>query len=153
MKKLDDFFLAISRVIIFLPIIIILFGIITKSGQVARNIKIEITPTPTIALNKQTINLKGPFHCIYKNQEADFEVFIKDYKVYATVVTSKDKKDEFHFDGDCIYVNKVKKTCNIKPYISVIETMLGSGSINLQSLPYKELKSINIQELLKGCKR
>jgi len=152
MKKLDDFFFAISRVIIFLPIIIIFFGLITKSGQVTRNINIMMTPTPTVVPNKQSINLKGPFHCVYKNKEADFEAFIKDYKAYATVVTLKNKKDEFYFDGDCIYINKVKKTCNVKPYISVIETMLGSGNINLQSLPNKELKSINIQELLKGCK-
>ncbi|OGK52903.1 hypothetical protein A2970_00415 [Candidatus Roizmanbacteria bacterium RIFCSPLOWO2_01_FULL_44_13] len=153
---MDKFFSNVSKYIIFVPIVITVLALIFKFGQTSKTIGQmvnKITPTPTTASKKINIDLNGPYQCLYKDNEGEYAVYIKNKQVLANVKTKSDT-DKYFFDGDCLYADGVKKMCNLSPYLSLFEGAVGNNRALLNNLVGPYIKTgVDVEEILKTCKK
>lgn len=137
----------ISRIVIFIPLIIVVVSVLMKSNSPTKAILSEQI-TPSVVLNQSetktsskaplmnkhnvSLDLYGPYRCEYKKDSTDITVAVKNKNISVSYVNGKTttnvvitdecgyKWDEGTFTGE--------KMCNIGQYISIVE-MLSSFNI------------------------
>jgi len=164
---LHDFFSSYSKVVIYIPLIIIVLGIILKlsSLQKPEKNKFSNPPTPTInskknnQIKKKTkIDLIGPYICQTKIDEASVSAFIENKKIFAKMVEKNSMKN-FLFDGDCFYMWKEKeyngeKICGLGQYLFLISDISSSTLELIGSFTNQPdlLNDLPIDEVLSSCR-
>jgi hypothetical protein len=150
----DDFFYFFSKIVIFFPLVLIVIGLILKFNQKQeyssfnQNLsptKIFFSPTPKIS--KVTIDLKGPWQCLLKNDEAIFAGYIKDRKIKIEIKNNKGKS-YFLIENDCLYQwNEGQfsgdKSCGLGPYLNFIESILKNNYQTFFNLFLKQFKEFS----------
>jgi len=138
-KFFDDFFYKTSKVILFLPLIILIFGLFIKFNQTnqkeKKNLKYEfLSPTlkekrlPTVSDAKVNFNLNGPFFCFFSQKDASISAFIKDKKI-KLMIEQKKEKQYLLVKDDCLYQWQENqftgnKTCGINQYLEIADYFL-----------------------------
>lgn len=144
---MDKFFITISKYIIYVPIAIVVLALIFKFNQTSKTLgelAYKLTPTPTTTSQRAGFDLKGPYQCQYKDKDG------KTYKVYI-----KNKKvlfDKYFFDGDCLFIDNIKKMCNLSPYVSIIEGALNNNLSMINTVAANYLKAdVDVGKILETC--
>lgn len=139
-SSIDNFFAHVSRFTIIIPIAVIIFATSFKVLDMISPKKSTDTlfPTPTgQAAPKKSpsinIDLKGPYVCNHKTEEASVSAFIKDKNVYIAN-QKKAKTNYFLLRGDCLYIWEKssftgEKVCGLGPYISLAEMFSQMGAL------------------------
>ncbi len=156
-EKAEKFFYATSKWIIFVPIVILVISLMLKLGQTAKTVGTYVghnlptmTPPP---VKKSNFDLKGPYKCIYTNNEVKMEAYIKNNKVLA-VITNKIGKQNIFFDGDCLFVDNIKKMCSLRPYTSFLTGVLANNASTIDNISSQYLKEkVDVGTLIESCKR
>jgi hypothetical protein len=161
-ENFERFFYSTSKVIIYIPIAILVIALLLKFSQSTNILNSNnqagpsVTPSPQAIYSNKQIDLKGPYKCDYKNDRVDLQAYVKNGKAIATI-TQKDKsssKEKYYFDGNCLFVNKVKKSCGLGGNIGIFTGMLGSNSGLFDQLSSQYLKEkVDIKTLLDSCKK
>jgi len=132
----DEFFYFISKIIFFLPIFFLIFGLLIKFNQTKEKEpfnNIFLTPTliikpsssPTVA--KIDFNLNGPLICSFSQNNASVSAYIKEKKI-KIVLEEKGSKSYFLVNNDCLYQWQENqftgnKSCGINQYLDLMETL------------------------------
>lgn len=179
MEKDDVFeiFSILSKAVIIVPIMVVFIGLIYRfnqsqnsplplrieglTGQAKPKIKNQATQT------KINIDLKGPLVCDGKIDNLIINAFIKDKKIKA-VLNQNNIKSNVLFNGDCYYRWQEgeyvgERVCGLSPFMSVAETMMNFGGLNLNSITSQLAKlgldqkiatnQAKITELVQSCKK
>ena|SRR3989344_7482061 len=138
---LDRFFSFVSKAVIVIPIVILILSLLFKFNQTNNPVSSNnqlVAPTSIIApANKLNIDFNGPLICRYKNNNQEYDLFVKNRKVVLELKTA----------------GQTKKY-DLSSYLPFIEGMLNNGSANLDSLASQYLgKKVNFETLLKTCKK
>jgi len=154
----DSFFRFIGRYIIFIPIVILIIGLIVRFGfkdvrtQVASK---SISAIPTGGLNTSLLsfNLMGPLSCAGTIDRGTYMVYIANGTGSATLQLDK-KTIELRLLNDCVYFWTVgliqgTKICNVSSYLAFIQSSPLIGQIMINSLPGKP----NMVGLLQSCEK
>lgn len=172
--NLLEIFSVLSKAIIVIPIIIViaaLFFRFNKKHQPTLDYLYKpsptITPKPTVISSPIKLDLKGPFICSGKIEEASASAFIKDKKI-KIILQNKKETENILIAGDCFYKwdegeYTGRRVCGLSPLISMVETLAGFGGLNFDLL-FDQLNSFNvdnkiatdqakINELVKSCKK
>jgi len=153
---LDSFFSIGSKIIIFIPVLILILALVFKFNQSSNS----ITPTkniatPTVKLTEKiNFDLKGPYKCFYKNNTMALNAFVKDNNALVNVV-QKDKVQKYVLKGDCVYVDG-KKTCGLSTYISMATGFLSSNTsmTMVNSIVGQKIGGdIDIKAVLDSCQK
>ncbi len=152
---MDDFFHFVSKMVIVIPIVIIIFALILRFNQKEDYSK-KIIPSPTVVPTKTSVitpsfklDLVGPLVCQINEKTASVSAFIKDKKVFATK-REKDKVDYFLLIDDCFYwwekgKYSGQKICGVGFYLSYFEEFSRLGSMGMGDL--------NLSSLLSSCQK
>jgi hypothetical protein len=138
-KSFDSFFSFVSKAVIIIPIVILILSLLFKFNQTNKPVSsvqlISPTSTPT---SKLKIDFNGPLVCRYKNNNQEYDLFVKNRKVNLEIKAA----------------GQTKKY-DLSSYLSLVEGMINSGSTNLDSLASQYLgKSVNVEALYKeSCKK
>jgi hypothetical protein len=149
----DDFFYFFSKIIIFFPLVLIVIGLILKFNQKQeyssfnQNLsptKIFFSPTPKIS--KVTIDLKGPWQCLFQNRQATVATYIKDRKIKVEIKNNREKS-YFLIENDCLYQwSEGKfagdKSCGLGPYLDLTESILKNNQMFFD-LFFKQFKEFS----------
>lgn len=134
-----------SRIAIFLPLVVLLLGFLISANKPSQvTLSTDITPTistqevtgktKTATQSGMKLDLVGPYQCSYKDASIEVNVLIKNKKVHATLL-SDSITTNLLVNGDCGYKweeGKLtgEKMCNISQYLSMAEML---SSMNLMS--------------------
>lgn len=174
---LYEIFHFFSRILIFIPIGILIAGIMIRLNQTNKLIissneskKAVITQNPsTVAVTPNVqLNLQGPFVCQFSTPDATVSAYIKNKNVSAHI-QMKTEISRLLLSNDCVYIWKPtesvgQKICGLSPYISLLGTLpingLLSGGIssgmmaNLNIMPISvPIKAADIASLINSCKK
>jgi len=136
----DDFFYFFSKIAIFFPLVLIITGLILKFNQKQeyssfnQNLsptKIFFSPTPKIS--KLTIDLKGPWQCLFQNQQSTVAAYIKDRKIKVEIKNNREKS-YFLIENDCLYQwiegqFSGDKSCGLGSYLDLTESILKNNQM------------------------
>ncbi len=137
----------VAKAIIIIPLVIVSTAVTLRiTGAVSRSstsdspvvvsvTPVVVTPIPTtfsaesrkpISSNVK-LNLTGPLTCSYSTTDMDIKLFIKDRNVYAKMINTE-STSFFLIAGDCGYrwadgEKSGMKICNLKQYLSLVETV------------------------------
>lgn len=135
---MDDFFSFISKTVIIIPIVIVVLSLMFKFNQsksFSSTATSLITPTKTTsAKTGMRFDLNGPYHCIYKNNNQNFEAFIKNKNILLKVAQ-----------------NNSEKKYLLTSYVPMIENFLKQDLSGLQSMVNQY--NINLKEALDSCRK
>lgn len=181
LNSLFSFFRVSSKVIIFVPLVIVALAVLlsprdsarVKSQQAAPTITPSVTPSlknplaflSQISSGEASFDLKGPLHCTGSLEGGEYTVYVKDEQVKATLVNGQEKS-EVRFYDDCLYrwtnASDGTKTCGIGQYLSLLRSfpffgqMMGNSLLN-RFLPSgsgsADLKDGDVQAILNSCKK
>lgn len=163
----DGFFSSASKLLLLFPLVILILGLYVKfagsqavkTATVENKTQLSVSPTsqPPAANNlKLSIDLKGPYHCVYRTAEADMSAYIKQGQVLLTVtpVKSGTKPSRYFFDGDCFYVDGEKKQCGLKMYVGLLQSTFGSNFAAMQKMAGSYLKTdFDLGKFMATCKK
>ncbi len=138
---MDDFFSFISKAVIIIPIIILILSLLFKfnrTNKQASSYYQLINPTVTLMpTDKININFDSPLICRYKDDNQEYNLFVKNRKIILEIKTG----------------GQTKKY-DLSSYLPFVEGMLNNGSANLGSLASQYLgKKVDIETLYKSCKK
>lgn len=164
--KTDDlfnFFSSLSKLIIFVPLVIIIIALIFKFNQPKNQTSLNVLPVlPNVTIaptsHQLKINLTGPYHCIYQDKTRSIEVYIKNKNILGLLKENKVEK-KYLLSGDCLYHydNRVllEKKCGLSTYITLGESLLNNGLIDLSTLTsqFPGLTGIDVNQVIKSCKK
>lgn len=143
---MDDFFSYVSKAVIVIPIVVVVISLFLKFSQprmgltlpAGRQVNQTPTITPTVTQTKQNNDIKfdlnGPYHCIYKNNNQNFEAFIKNKNILLKVAQ-----------------NNLEKKYLLTSYVPMIENFLKQDLSGLQSMANQY--NINLKEALDSCRK
>jgi len=164
-SNIENFFSTSSRIILFVPIIIVLLALVLKfnNSSIKQSTKSNIIITPTILITTRPtaklnpIDLTGPYICIYKLKDLDLKIYIKNKNIYSEI-NSKGKISKYLIKGDCFYQiqtkSETKKTCGLSNYLPYIESFLKNGVNSVPSIFKSYIpKDIDINGVLNSCKK
>ncbi|KKP29277.1 MAG: hypothetical protein UR15_C0018G0003 [Parcubacteria group bacterium GW2011_GWA2_31_28] len=179
-KQIDNFFHAISRLVIIFPIITVILVLILKFNQqtsILKNSSVKQNQQSTkinqsLKAKKQEkiskiFNLKGPLVCNFSSTSATISAQILDNNIRATIKKSSSTVSAI-MKGDCLYYWDEKnylgeKICGLSTYLSLINSgFLGNLSDNKlldnalpQFLPGNKSQSTNstadIRKVMNTC--
>lgn len=138
---MDDFFSFISKAVIIIPIVILILSLLFKFNQTNKPVSFGsqlVSPTTmSTPAGKINIDFNGPLVCRYKNNNQEYELFVKNRKVNIEIKAA----------------GQTKKY-NLTSYLPLVEGMINGGSGNLDSLASQYLgKKVDIETFLKTCKK
>jgi hypothetical protein len=150
----DDFFYFFSKIVIFFPLVLIIIGLILKFNQKQeyssfnQNLsptKIFFSPTPKIS--KVTVDLKGPWQCLFQNRQATVAAYIKDRKIKVEIKNDREKS-YFLIENDCLYQWSEgqfsgDKSCGLGPYLNFTESILKNNYQMFFNLFLKQFKEFS----------
>ena len=140
---MDEFFSYVSKGVIIIPIVIIVLSLLIKFNQnnqpsfkTMTVISPTITATPTI-INKINIDLNGPWVCRYKNNQQEYNLFIKNKKISLEI-----KADD------------QTKKYDLSQYSGLLGNLINLDMDRLESMakPYLP-KGVDLKTLVKTCKK
>jgi hypothetical protein len=172
-SAVDNLFYYLSRVVIFIPLLVIAAALILKYNQpLVKGAKNQIensvpspSPTPTVDqffIAKNSLNIKDNLFC----QIPNFQAYVKNKNVFLKY-SEKDSERYFLLKGDCFYLwHKEKfngeKVCGLSPYLSLldfvsIDSLLENSSL-FSLLPAVGIKidasqAAQLKDLSQACKR
>ncbi len=139
---MDDFFSTVSKGIIILPIIIIVSSLIIKFNQnqplpVKNSILTPtLKPSPLVS-KKLNIDLNGPLVCHYKNNNQEYDLFVKNKKVSLEVKAG----------GQIVKYD-------LSSYVPLVGGMLNNNISTLESMASQYLgKKVDLEAIYKTCKK
>ena len=134
-KNLDNFFSYVSKAVIIIPIFIFVFALMFKFGQ-SETGRINPTPTimPIVQNNSIKFDLNGPYHCMYKNNTQNFEVFIKNKNILLKITQ-----------------NNSEKKYLLTSYASMIENLLKQDISRLQSMANQY--NFDLKKAIDSCQK
>lgn len=139
-EGLDRIFSFGSKAVIIIPIVIVLLSLLFKFGRTSNpsSNRQLVTPAVTVSpANKLNIDFNGPLVCRYKDNNQEYDLFVKNRKVTLE-----------------IKAGGLTKKYDLSSYLSLVEGMINGGSTNLDSLASQYLgKNVSFEELLKTCKK
>lgn len=175
---LGDFFGSASRFILFVPVAILLVGIVIKLDSVKNNSNVAFqkvsstqgivkevnlgklpTAVPTLSI---LFNPTKSFICLSSDKEATVEAYRKDTDIY--IQANKEKKDYFFLiHNDCFYqwekqVSGGGMFCGVNQYINLFDSMYMSGNVNINSLTdtfqdkNAHFSTQEVQTIINSCK-
>ena len=164
-NSLDSVFHIASRLIIIFPIIIVIIALILKFNQ-SPSIKStpQLTPTPVLPpkagfagqakQNNAPISLAGPLVCNFSSSTATISGYIKDKKIFASIL-EKNKTNYFLVRDDCLYIWEKNiysgsKKCGISQYFALLGNLPIDQLANLPNLP---IQGADIKSLINSCKK
>jgi len=139
--SLFNLFSFFSKLIIFVPIIVVVVALILKfNNKSPTQLSFKPSPTlttvlkPTQAKIQFNIDLKGPWVCSGKINNASASAFIKEKKI-KIVIGGENPKKNVLFSGDCLYSwtedeFSGTRACGLSPLLSLGESMLKFGGIS-----------------------
>jgi len=153
-KVFDDFFYFFSKIVIFLPLFLIIISLILEFNQKQRHLpsnqnpfskKMSFLPSPKIS--KISIDLKGPWQCLLKNDKTSIAAYIKDRKIKIEVKNDKGKS-YFLIENDCLYQwsedqSSGNKSCGIGPYLNLTESIIKNNSPVFFDSFFRPFKEVN----------
>jgi len=169
-KFIDQFFYFISKIIFFLPIFFLIFGLLIKFNQKKENkIMNNNVLTPTLVINISSspkpnninFDLKGPLICSFSHNDASTSAYIKEKKI-KIIFQEKGVKSYFLLNNDCLYKWQENqfignKSCNVNQYLNLIEILLKYNKNSFISFFLKQNEMINFNKkdfsLDKICKK
>ncbi|HRN70457.1 MAG TPA: hypothetical protein PLS49_04685 [Candidatus Woesebacteria bacterium] len=138
----------ISRIVIFLPLIVIFLGFYMQSAKQSKAVLSEQI-SPTIATQEQQkvvsqnsqalkLDLNGPYRCQYNGEKTTVDVSIKDKKVFVTYIENQ-QTTNILLNGDCGYkweqnATQGDKMCNVGQYISMAEMLTSMNLLSMDSI-------------------
>jgi len=162
---LDNFFYYFSKIIIFFPLVLVVFGLLTKFNQKSTNVyinnKVNVLPTkiifsPTSSFQPVKFDLKGPWLCLFENKTASVSAYIKDKKIRVEIKTDKEK---FYFliNNNCLYQwqeNQFsgEKSCGIGQYLTFAENILNNDQKLFMDLFFKQFNNLQEFSFSDNCK-
>jgi len=175
---LGEFFGSASRYILFVPVIILLAGVVIKLDSVKKNNDVTLqkvsspqgtekekdpqklpTAIPTLFI---AFNPTKSFACLTSEKEATVEAYRRDTEIYIQV--DKDKKDYFFLiHKDCFYQWEKQASggsmfCGVNQYVNIFDSMYMSGNVNINSLidtfqdKNTHLSMQEIQTIINSCR-
>lgn len=152
-----------SKVMIYMPIIIIVLILLAKLSSPPRPAKsqIRLTGIPSqsqsaspanlflfdtnvtgstskISTQSAGFDLKGPSICTISNDGTDIKAYIKNAQIYAEFLNKSESK-RLLVNGDCLYNWSVReatgtKMCGISQYMSMAQMLSQSGLISVETI-------------------
>jgi len=158
-KKIEKFFYRVSKVIIFVPLAIMVLGLLFKLGKTADmlgkiksasdEVALKITETPK---KKLDFDLDGPYYCSYRDETITIEAYVKNRRVKATV-TENSKSDRYLLDGDTVFINDTKIPY-MGGYIALLENMIETDVDKLKEIWSSYFpKNPDIEEVIGSCRK
>lgn len=163
----------ISKVVIFLPFLIIVLWYLRSSSYSQINQSQVISPTgiqqtessKQASSSTMKFNLNGPYYCSFTDNTSSAAISIKNRKM-AGHYTQNNVTTNLIISGDCGYTwvqgkTEGDKMCNIGQYLSMADTLSSLNLLDFQTafsvLPQKQIgTSINkesLSELARTCKK
>jgi len=146
-----DFFYYFSKIVIFFPLVLIIFGLILKFNQKQENFYVKniISPTkiffsPTSKTLPIKLDLQGPWRCLFNDEEATITAYIKDRKIKIKIQNNKENS-YFLIHNDCFYQwsesrANGEKSCGLSPYLNFAESILKNNQNMFFDLFFKQFK-------------
>lgn len=153
-EPLDSFFSFGSKLIIFIPVLILIVAIIGRLNQTANTItSINNTITPTVKpVEKINFDTKGPYKCAYKNDKVSLTAYVKNNNALVNI-TQKGLTKKYLLMGDCIFVDN-QKTCGVSMYIPIAQGLLNSNISMVNTVVSQKIGAdINVKSVLDSCKK
>jgi len=170
-----EIFSVLSKVIIFIPIVVVIIGLIYRFNQPQnvnpktqnQNLNPKSNQAQDNNKSKITIDLKGPLVCNGKIDDLTVSAFIKDKKIKA-VFDQKNIKNNILLNGDCYYYWLTgqytgEKVCGLSAIVGLVETMINFGGFNLDLVTSQLLNfgidqkiatnEAKITELIQNCQK
>lgn len=143
----------ITRFVIFVPLIILLFSLLFKSNNPKKAVlNSQLTPTlilkqteaqtasniPKVNKNNVKLDLYGPYRCVYKTEQSTIDVSVRNKHIAVLYETGSSlthvvvtdtcgyKWDEGSTKGD--------KMCNISQYMSIVEMLSSMNILKFDSI-------------------
>ncbi|MDO8497439.1 MAG: hypothetical protein Q7S61_02735 [bacterium] len=151
---LDQLFHVLSKFVIIVPVLIILFVLVTKGAGVLNlhSVQKKEVPTPSpssspnvpllsptvVSSEKISLSLSGPLVCHYDSSTATVSAKIKNKKIAAELQKEK-QVDNVVVNGDCLYHWKKgtivgEKICGISSMLSIVDMLSSSGLMDPKSI-------------------
>lgn len=148
---------SISRIVIAVPLLLIVFALVLRAGGFvnpsSQNVQSSITPTIALgatfrrtaeASEQKTtpasisIDLQKEYACNFQNSEGQYEVFIRKGDVRARIISSE-KNTHILLKNKCLYTwsqaqKKGTRMCNLGPYLKALESMNKLGIFSFDSM-------------------
>ncbi len=152
---MDDFFYIATKIIIFIPIVVVITALIMRFNQNKNNSVETLLPSPTIIFTpsptpkKTTIDLKGPYICNFEIDEATISAYIKNKEIFLNKKEKNNQENYLYKDG-CLYQwqsNKYsgEKICGLNFYIDFFE--------KFSQIPSFILPNIDFNSYFNKCKK
>ena len=161
MQNSDQRLMTISRIVIFLPLLILIISLLkssqSNSASVSEKQVISISPQSHYISEDQVIkpqtntielDLNGPYMCSYADSTIQVDIAVKNKNIFVTYI--QDGKTKYMLvNGDCGYNweqghNKGITTCGIGQYLSIAEMFSSMGLGNMASMMGQFAPSISI---------
>ena len=167
----DDFFYFFKKIIFYIPIVILILGVIIKINQTPQAKKeppkAMPRPSPTAPSPGEKLDFNGPLICRYSSKTGSVNVFIKNKQIFGERVTGE-AASFYLLKNDCLYSWKKgevdgRRVCGLGSYISVLTAMFSLTAPDAKDLARLIPKTLSdnligsdsavMEALLKSCKK
>ena len=151
-STLTDFFYGFSKIVFYIPLIIVVLAVILYKTTPAPTIVPTISKKPT---KQVQLNLTGPFVCESSIDGATVSAYIKNKQLFAQ--KSENKTDKFYlFSGDCFYSwdqtsYQGIKVCGLKSYVGLLTSVPGLNPINIIETMTGKSQTDKWKKLVESC--